>query len=72
MEDFLTNMEKQMDSKQIKKFEVVERYPDNMPKIIYTLAKIPMMTDRENLITFTKRHLPDGRCLCITKSIDLP
>ena len=58
--------------KNVKKFEIIERDEDGFPKIMYSLAKIPLMTDRENLCRLSKRDLGDGKTLFITQSIDLP
>ena len=36
--------------KHVKEFKIVERHEDGSPAIMYSRSKMPMMTDRENLI----------------------
>mmetsp|Transcript_11011 Transcript_11011/g.16702 ORF Transcript_11011/g.16702 Transcript_11011/m.16702 type:complete len:244 (-) Transcript_11011:15-746(-) len=69
--EFMKNIEQEtMKNKQIKEFKVIERFEDGTPKIMYSRAKMPMMTDRDNLIELGKTQLPDGSYLFTNKSID--
>ena len=71
--DFIRNMEKDPESiKHHKKFEVLERNENGYPSLIYTLSKMPMMTDREGIARITSKELDDGARLIITKSEDHP
>jgi len=71
--DFIQNMEKDPDHiKHHKKWDVLERDEKNYPALIYTLNKMPMMTDREGIVRVTHKNLEDGSNLIITKSEDHP
>ncbi len=64
------NMDKHYDKSQVKEFKVVERNKEGYPSIIYTKAKLPCMTDRENLIEMYQKELGDGKHLFITQSVE--
>jgi len=67
---FMLNIEKStMENKQIKEFKVIERFEDGLPKIMYSRAKLPMMTDRDNLVELGRNDMPDGSFLFTNKSI---
>ena len=54
--DFIRNMEKDPEIiKHHKKFEVLERDENGYPQLIYTLNKMPMMTDREGIARMTSK-----------------
>ena len=66
-------MEKDQESiKHHKKFIVLERNEQGFPSQIYTLSKMPMMTDREGIVSLTGKFLDDGSHLFITKSVEHP
>lgn len=58
--------------KHIKEFRVVERLDDGTPKLMYSRSKMPMMTERENLVEIEKQELADGRTLSIARSVERP
>ena len=58
--------------KHIKEFRVVERLEDGTPALMYSRSKMPMMTERENLVYIEKKVLDDGRTLSIARSVDRP
>merc|ERR1712071_530505 len=73
--EFAANFDKQMDDKEmkhIKEFKVVTKLEDGTPEIMYSRSKMPMMTERENLVKITKRVLDDGRTLSVARSVDMP
>ena len=56
-DSFVSNIEKNMteaQKKQIKEFVVIERDKDGFPTVMYSRTKMPMMTDRDNLIRMSK------------------
>jgi len=65
--DFDNQMKK---SKQIKEFKIFERHEDGIPKIMYSRAKIPFMSDRENLIEFSQKKLSDVESIFVTKTVE--
>lgn len=74
-DEFAANFEKQMDDKEmkhIKELKVVERHADNTPALMYSRSKMPMMTERENLVYIDKKELDDGRTLSIARSVERP
>ena len=58
--------------KHIKEFRVVERLDDGTPALMYSRSKMPMMTERENLVYIEKKVLDDGRTLSIARSVERP
>ena len=67
--DFIRNLEKNPEHlKHHKKWIVLERDESGYPCLVYTLNKMPMMTDREGIVRFTGRTLDDGSHLIISKS----
>lgn len=48
----------------VKKFEVFDKKSTDDMKF-YILSKIPMMTDRENLVHWTRKTMPDGKKLVV-------
>ena len=74
-DEFAANFDKQMDDKEmkhIKEFRVVEKLPDGTPALMYSRSKMPMMTERENLVAIVKSELDDGRTLSVARSVDRP
>ena len=58
--------------KHMKELTIVERNAENSPSIIYSRSKMPMMSERENLISMVKIPLNDGRTLFLIRSIEHP
>ena len=58
--------------KHIKEFKVVEKLPDGTPALMYSRSKMPMMTERENLVEIVKKELDDGRTLSTARSVERP
>mmetsp|Transcript_40337 Transcript_40337/g.61553 ORF Transcript_40337/g.61553 Transcript_40337/m.61553 type:complete len:142 (+) Transcript_40337:583-1008(+) len=68
---FMTEIEKMnKDNKQVKEQRVIERYPDGLPKLMYSRMKIPLMTDRESLIHFTMKKESDTVYQFVTESVE--
>ena len=64
-----------MDDKEkqgLKELTIVERNAEGYPHIIYSRSKMPMMTERENLISMEKVPLDDGRTLFLIRSVEHP
>lgn len=58
--------------KHIKELRIVERHENGSPKLMYSRSKMPMMTERENLVSQYMRDLGDGRTLILSTSTDRP
>ena len=56
-DSFITNIELNMteaQKKTLKEFVVIERDANGFPTIMYSRTKMPLMTDRDNLIKMSK------------------
>ena len=56
----------------VKEIRIVEKHDDGTPKLMYSRSKMPMMTERENLVEQYKKDLGDGRTLFLSRSVDRP
>mmetsp|Transcript_14987 Transcript_14987/g.23203 ORF Transcript_14987/g.23203 Transcript_14987/m.23203 type:complete len:142 (+) Transcript_14987:575-1000(+) len=58
------------DNKQVKESRVVERWPDGLPKLMYSRVAIPLMTDRESLIQLTIDKVSDTVYNFVVESVE--
>jgi hypothetical protein len=58
--------------KYLKELKILERHEDGSPSLLYSVSKMPMMTERENLVSQYKKELGDGRTLFLSRSVDRP
>ena len=60
------------EAKHIKEMKIVEKHPDGRPKIMYSRSKMPMMTDRENLLSLDFKDIDEKTYLVIINNIEHP
>lgn len=66
---FLRNIETKNTDPYIKEIKILERDETGFPTQYYTVSKIPMMTDRESIMSM-KRFERDGKVCYIIKTIE--